>query len=116
MDHRRRDRPDPDTVFQALEVGIKPGVSIQHAATRVLDGFVAGVDTSEVMLAQARDRNRQAIEAGRVALAHESATSLPHEDRTGPLLPIPTSHRDLRSTCSSYVSLPRRYFRKRITH
>lgn len=63
-----------------LEVGIGPGVSIQHAATRVPDGFVTGVDTSEVMLAQARDRNRHAIEAGRVSLAHESATSLPYED------------------------------------
>jgi ubiquinone/menaquinone biosynthesis C-methylase UbiE len=63
-----------------LEVGIGPGVSIQHAARSVPDGFVVGVDTSEVMLAQARDRNQQAIEAGQVTLAHESASSLPYGD------------------------------------
>ena len=63
-----------------LEVGIGPGVSIQYTATSVPDGSVTGVDTSKVMLSQARDRNQQAIEAGRVVLAHESATSLPYED------------------------------------
>ncbi|HYG59151.1 MAG TPA: class I SAM-dependent methyltransferase [Symbiobacteriaceae bacterium] len=64
-----------------LEVGFGPGVGIKCAAEATPNGFVAGVDYSEVMLHQARKRNAAAIQAGRVALMHGSATALPHKDQ-----------------------------------
>jgi ubiquinone/menaquinone biosynthesis C-methylase UbiE len=63
-----------------LEVGFGPGVAIALLAERALNGFVAGVDPSEVMLRQAVRRNRAAIRAGRVELRLGSVTALPYQD------------------------------------
>jgi ubiquinone/menaquinone biosynthesis C-methylase UbiE len=67
---------------RVLEVGFGPGVGIQLLARLASAGYVAGVDDSEAMVAQATARNVQAIESGRVDLRHGSVESLPFEDRT----------------------------------
>lgn len=68
----RRDR--------VLEIGFGPGLAIQRIADIAREGFVAGVDISEVMVQQASRRNAAAIREGRVRLSEGSATALPYQD------------------------------------
>lgn len=63
-----------------LEIGFGPGHLIQLLAERAAEGFVAGVDLSEVMVEQAARRNRRAVQQGRVELRQGSVSSLPYED------------------------------------
>jgi len=65
-----------------LEVGFGPGVGIQLLTSSVSEGYVAGVDPSKEMIAQATTRNKEAIESGRVELRHGSVASLPFADNT----------------------------------
>lgn len=69
-------RPDD----QVLEIGFGPGVLIQILAARAAEGFVAGVDPSDVMVRQAAGRNREAIRRGRVELRQGTASRLPYPD------------------------------------
>ena len=55
---------------RVIELGCGPGVAIAALATRAIRGLVVGVDHSQVMIGQARRRNRAAIQAGRVRLIH----------------------------------------------
>src|SRR5215207_6519805 len=59
-----------------LEIGFGPGLAIRELARRATDGFVLGIDHSEVMVRQAAARNRAAIEQGRVELRLGSALEL----------------------------------------
>jgi SAM-dependent methyltransferase len=59
-----------------LEVGCGPGVGLRLLARRVPAGFVAGIDPSDVMLSQARRRNRTAIRARRVELSRQSVPGM----------------------------------------
>ncbi|MGB8898792.1 MAG: class I SAM-dependent methyltransferase [Methylocella sp.] len=63
---------------KVLEVGFGPGVGIQLLTA----GYVAGVDPSKEMVAQATTRNKKAIENCRVGLRHGSVASLPFKDNT----------------------------------
>jgi SAM-dependent methyltransferase len=63
-----------------LEVGVGPGVTIVELAKRLVDGRIAGVDPSPVMLRQARRRNARAIAAGCVELCAEPASALSFAD------------------------------------
>ena len=63
-----------------LEIGFGPGLGIQQALAQVPQGSVAGVDISEVMVAQARRRNAAEVQAGRVDLRQGSADHLPFGD------------------------------------
>jgi ubiquinone/menaquinone biosynthesis C-methylase UbiE len=63
-----------------LEVGFGPGVAIRMLAKRAAQGFVAGVDPSDVMLRQATQRNQAAVAAGRVDLRLGSVEALPYPD------------------------------------
>jgi ubiquinone/menaquinone biosynthesis C-methylase UbiE len=65
---------------RVLEIGFGSGIDIQRVGEIAVDGFVAGVDHSEVMVEQARKRNARAIRAGRVELYHGSASRLPYPD------------------------------------
>jgi ubiquinone/menaquinone biosynthesis C-methylase UbiE len=65
-----------------LEIGFGPGLAIQEAARLASSGLVSGVDTSDVMLSQARRRNAAAVRAGRVDLRLGSAVALPFSDGT----------------------------------
>src|SRR5262249_18494786 len=67
---------------RVLEVGFGPGVGIQLLAQSASAGYVAGVDYSEAMVAQATARNAQAIERGRVDLRHGSVEHLPFADQS----------------------------------
>jgi ubiquinone/menaquinone biosynthesis C-methylase UbiE len=67
---------------KVLEVGFGPGVGIQMLANSASAGYVAGVDPSKEMVAQATTRNKEPIESGRVDLRHGSVTSLPFADNT----------------------------------
>ena len=65
---------------RVLEIGSGPGVAIQLLAERVTEGTVVGLDPSDVMARQARQRNRAAVHAGRVALLQGDAIALPFGD------------------------------------
>lgn len=53
---------------RVLEIGCGPGVALADCVDRVGQGRVVGVDHSEVMIAQAERRLREALAAGRVEL------------------------------------------------
>lgn len=63
-----------------LEVGFGPGALIQEMATRVPEGFIAGVDASPLMVKQATRRNKESIQSKHVSLKEGSALTLPFED------------------------------------
>jgi SAM-dependent methyltransferase len=65
---------------RVLEVGFGPGVAIELLAARVSRGLVAGIDPSEVMVRQATNRNRRAVQAGRVQLRQATVSALPFPD------------------------------------
>jgi SAM-dependent methyltransferase len=60
-----------------LEVGFGPGVAIARLSALARDGFVAGIDHSDVMVRQASRRNQRAVREGRVALRLGSAADPP---------------------------------------
>jgi SAM-dependent methyltransferase len=61
---------------RVIELGCGPGVAIAALAGRATNGLVVGVDHSEVMVRQARQRNASAIQAGRVRLIHAPVEEL----------------------------------------
>ena len=65
---------------RVLEVGFGPGVGIALLAKSASSGYVAGVDPSREMVAQARARNAAAIETGLVDLRQGSVERLPFSD------------------------------------
>jgi len=60
-----------------LVAGFGPGVGLHVLAGRITDGRIAGIDPSQVMLNQARRRNRAAVESGRIELRLGTADDLP---------------------------------------
>lgn len=69
LEVRRHDR--------VLEIGFGPGLAIQHLTRAAHDGVVCGIDSSPVMLRQARTRNAAAMRSGRVNLRLGSVELLP---------------------------------------
>jgi ubiquinone/menaquinone biosynthesis C-methylase UbiE len=65
---------------RVLEIGFGPGQAIEEVAKLTPEGFVAGIDISEVMVEQARKRNAAAIRAGRVLLRQGNEAPLPFDD------------------------------------
>lgn len=63
-----------------LEIGFGPGVAVQELVDRSPAQFIAGIDHSEVMLAQATTRNARVIQDGRVELRHGAVSALPYAD------------------------------------
>jgi ubiquinone/menaquinone biosynthesis C-methylase UbiE len=63
---------------RVLEIGFGPGLSLARAAAKVgTTGFVAGIDVSDVMLAQATRRNISSIRQERMALHVAGVEDLP---------------------------------------
>lgn len=62
---------------RVLEIGFGPGWAIQQISKVVTEGDIAGIDRSEVMVEQARKRNREAISRGRVDLRLGTVSNLP---------------------------------------
>ena len=71
---------DVQPTDRVIELGCGPGVAIAALAALALQGSVVGVDHSQVMIHQARRRNRAAVRAGRVRLIHTPVQSLPVSD------------------------------------
>jgi len=65
---------------QVLEIGFGPGQAIEEVAKLTSKGFVAGMDLSDTMVAQASKRNSAAIRSGRVLLQQGAESPLPFED------------------------------------
>lgn len=63
---------------RVLEIGFGSGMDIRRAGRKASGGFVAGVDHSEVMVRQAKRRNRAGIQAGQVDLRLGEAHELPY--------------------------------------
>jgi len=61
-----------------LEVGVGPGLSLEVAAQQV--GRVCAVDVSAVMIKQASNRNRAAIQNGIMELHQADVVDLPFDD------------------------------------
>jgi len=62
---------------RVLELGFGPGTALAALLARAPKGFVAGVDPSASMHAQAAARNRDAIDSGRLSLHLGTAERLP---------------------------------------
>ena len=67
---------------RVLEIGCGPGTAIRHVARLATRGLVVGIDPSQVMLRQARRRNRDYIRSGRVELKLASMSAIPYPDRS----------------------------------
>src|SRR6516165_3089565 len=65
---------------RVLEIGFGHGRSLAAAMASVTNGFVAGIDHSEVMLRIARKRNASALRARRMELTLGDSESLPYPD------------------------------------
>jgi SAM-dependent methyltransferase len=65
---------------RVLEIGFGPGLAIRGIARLAAQGYVCGIDHSEVMVRQASRRNAQALSSGRVDLRLGSVESLPKFD------------------------------------
>ena len=65
---------------RVLEIGFGPGQAIEEVAKLTPNGWVAGIDLSDVMVAQASKRNSAAIRSGRVLLQQGAESPLPFED------------------------------------
>jgi ubiquinone/menaquinone biosynthesis C-methylase UbiE len=63
-----------------LEIGFGGGVATQLASREASEGFVAGIDHSSTMVQVARERNADAIRAGRMELNRGDAGSVPYPD------------------------------------
>jgi ubiquinone/menaquinone biosynthesis C-methylase UbiE len=66
---------------RVLEIGFGTGALVQRLAALATSGQVAGVDLSELMVAQATRRNWQAVRAGRVDLRWGGVSELPFADQ-----------------------------------
>lgn len=82
MERAAMRRLDLGGTERVLEVGFGPGVGLRVLARRLLRGHVAGIDHSEVMVAQARRRCRGVIDEGRLDLRLGTVTSLPWASET----------------------------------
>ncbi len=65
---------------QVLEIGCGHGEALAAAAERVIAGFLAGVDHSEVMLRIARSRNARLLRSGRMELMLADSRRIPYPD------------------------------------
>jgi SAM-dependent methyltransferase len=65
---------------RVLEIGFGPGVAIRELARLAADGYVYGLDHSEVMVRQAARRNAEGVRRGRVDLRLGSLERLPAFD------------------------------------
>jgi ubiquinone/menaquinone biosynthesis C-methylase UbiE len=62
---------------RVLEIGFGPGIAIAELARLAPDGYVCGLDHSQVMLRQAARRNAEAVRRGQVELRLGRAENLP---------------------------------------
>jgi len=73
-------RLDVQPTDAILEIGFGTGRLLRKIAKKAKDGFVAGVDPSELMLQRAAKRTRRFRKKGRVELVLGDASALPWPD------------------------------------
>jgi ubiquinone/menaquinone biosynthesis C-methylase UbiE len=73
---------DLHSADHVLGLGFGSGADIQRVAARVPEGWVAGIDHSDVMVRQAASRNERAIRAQRVEVRQATASELPYEQNS----------------------------------
>jgi ubiquinone/menaquinone biosynthesis C-methylase UbiE len=66
--------------FTILDVGCGGGRTIQKLAARASEGKVFGVDYSPACVEMSREKNAEAVAAGRVDIRHASVSQLPFSD------------------------------------
>ncbi|GAB4000501.1 class I SAM-dependent methyltransferase [Glycomyces albus] len=71
---------DVQPTDRVIELGCGPGVALAALAARATRGLVVGVDHSEVVIRQARRRNRAAVRTGRLRLVHAPVEHLSVDD------------------------------------
>ena len=71
-----RDRIDPAAVTRVLELGHGPGVGLKLLLAAYPETKVCGLEQSKSMIAQATNRNRAAVDAGRLDLHRGDATEV----------------------------------------
>ena len=71
-------RPDD----HVLDIGCGGGIAIKRIAKIAVDGVVAGVDYSEIMVQQALQCNAATVRAGRMTVKPGSISALPYEDES----------------------------------
>ena len=64
-----------------LDIGCGNGLAVQKMAEQANNGFVAGIDYSQVSVDLSQKRNAAAIEAGKVAISLGDVKTLPYEDQ-----------------------------------
>ncbi|MGH0035506.1 MAG: class I SAM-dependent methyltransferase [Myxococcota bacterium] len=69
---------DPQPGEAILELGFGSGRALAEVGARARDGFVAGVDPSEIMLRHARFRNARFLRSGRMELQLGEAAEIPY--------------------------------------
>jgi SAM-dependent methyltransferase len=69
------DRLGLSAADRVLEVGFGPGTALTLASIKA--GFVAGIEPSREMVAQATRRNRSSLRSGRVEILRASAEAIP---------------------------------------
>ncbi|WP_221563389.1 class I SAM-dependent methyltransferase [Alkalihalobacillus sp. TS-13] len=68
---------NPAESDRALEVGFGPGRAIEILSQKITEGYIVGIEISEVMLRMARKRNKKAISKGIVDLRLTDVSNLP---------------------------------------
>jgi ubiquinone/menaquinone biosynthesis C-methylase UbiE len=63
-----------------LELGFGSGRALTEVSARARDGFVAGIDPSEIMLRHAKFRNGRYIRQGRMVLQLGEAAEIPYPE------------------------------------
>ena len=71
-----------DAEDSVLEIGFGPGTAVERIAETTDAACIAGVDPSDVMVAQAVGRNGRWVREGRVDLRRGTAEELPFDDGT----------------------------------
>lgn len=65
-----------------LDIGCGGGIAIKEIAKIAINGFVAGVDYSTIMVQQALKCNATAVQAARVVIRYGNISELPFEDES----------------------------------
>jgi arsenite methyltransferase len=70
---------DLQSTDRVLDIGFGGGVTIEEMLKTIETGRIYGVDFSDVMVAQAREKFKDAIEAGKVSIEFADVQQLPFE-------------------------------------
>lgn len=63
-----------------LEIGAGHGATLKTASDLAYDGFLAGIDISDVMVRRAKSVNRSRIKSGKMEIARANSNRIPYPD------------------------------------